>query len=142
MLGTWLFARETVRQLGGRVCGKRRRRAGPGSELKKVRRALAVPGLGDLGLGGLGTGSGEVVLGEEGSTPENRDGRGLSDGGWQAPERRVVLERKNGRKSWTHKSLLMAEPVEAGVLKILNIDGGHLVHRRVPLLPQAEKRER
>jgi len=33
----------------------------------------------------------------------------------------------------------MAEPVEAGVLKILNIDGGHLVHRRVPLLPQAWK---
>jgi len=38
-----------------------------------------------------------------------------------------------------HKSLLMAEPVEAGVLEILNVDGGHLVHRRVPLLPQAWK---
>ena len=86
MLDKWLFARETVRQLGGRVCGKRRRRAGLGSELKKDQRALAV--LGDLGLGGLGTGSGGVVLGEEGSTPENRDGRGLSDGGWQAPGRR------------------------------------------------------
>ena len=83
MSDTWIFARETVRQLGGRVCGKRRRRAGLGSELKKDQRALAV--LGDLGLGGLGTGSGEVVLDEEGSTTENRDGRGLSDGGLQAP---------------------------------------------------------
>ena len=88
MLDTWLFARETVRQLGGRVCGTRRRRAGLGSELKKDRHALAV--LGDLGLGGLGTGSGGVVLGEEGLTPENRDGRGLSDGGWRAPGRRDV----------------------------------------------------
>ena len=88
MSDTWLFARETVRQLGGRVCGKRRRQAGLGSELKKDQRALAV--LGDLGLGGLGTGSGEVVLGEEGLTPENRDGRGLSDGGLQAPGRRDV----------------------------------------------------
>ena len=83
MSDTWLFARETVRQLGGRVCGRRRKRAGLGSELKKDQRALAV--LGDLGLGGLGTGSGEVVLGEGGLTPENRDGRGLSDGGWRAP---------------------------------------------------------
>lgn len=33
----------------------------------------------------------------------------------------------------------MAEPVEAGVLKVLNIDGGHLVHCGVPLLPQAWK---
>ena len=88
MLDTRLFARETVRQLGGRVCGTRRRRAGLGSELKKDQRALA--GLGDLGLGGLGTGSGEVVLGEEGSTPENRDGRGLSVAGLQAPGRRDV----------------------------------------------------
>ena len=88
MLDTWLFARETVRQLGGRVCGRRRRQAGLGSELKKDQRALAV--LGDLGLGGLGTGSGEVVLGEEGSTPENRDGRGLSAAGLQAPGRRDV----------------------------------------------------
>ena len=88
MLDTWLFARETVRQLGGRVCGRRRRRAGLGSELKKDRHALAV--LGDLGLGGLGTGSGEVVLGEAGLTPENRDGRGLSAAGLQAPERRDV----------------------------------------------------
>ena len=46
------------------------------------------------------------------------------------------------KKSETHKSLLMAEPVEAGVLKVLNIDGGHLVHRGVSLLPQAEKRKR
>ena len=75
MSDKWLFARETVRQLGGRVCGRRRKRAGLGSELKKDQRALAV--LGDLGLGGLGTGSGGVALGEEGSTPENRDGRGL-----------------------------------------------------------------
>ena len=93
MLDTWLFARETVRQLGGRVCGRRRKRAGLGSELKKDQRALAVLGdlgLGGLGLGGLGTGSGEVVLGEEGLTPENRDGRGLSDGGLQAPGRRDV----------------------------------------------------
>ena len=88
MLDTWLFARETVRQWGGRVCGKRRRRAGLGSELKKDQRALAV--LGGLGLGGLGTGSGEVVLGEEGLTPENRDGRGLSAAGLQAPGRRDV----------------------------------------------------
>ena len=88
MSDTWLFARETVRQLGGRVCGRRRRRAGLGSELKKDQRALAV--LGDLGLGGLGTGSGGVVLGEEGSTPENRDGRGLSVAGLQAPGRRDV----------------------------------------------------
>ena len=86
MLDTWLFARETVRQLGGRVCGRRRRRAGLGSELKKDQRALAV--LGDLGLGGLGTGSGEVVLGEAGLTPENRDGRGLSVAGLQVPGRR------------------------------------------------------
>ena len=83
MLDTRLFARETVRQLGGRVCGTRRKRAGLGSELKKDQRALAV-------LGDLGTGSGEVVLGEAGSTPENHDGRGLSDGGLQAPERRDV----------------------------------------------------
>ena len=88
MSGTRLFARETVRQLGGRVCGRRRRRAGLGSELKKDQRALAV--LGDLGLGGLGTGSGEVVLGEAGSTPENRDGQGLSVAGLQAPGRRDV----------------------------------------------------
>ena len=88
MSDTWLFARETVRQLGGRVCGRRRRRAGLGSELKKDQRALAV--LGDLGLGGLGTGSGEVVLGEEGLTPENRDGRGLSVAELQAPGRRDV----------------------------------------------------
>ena len=86
MLDKWLFVRETVRQLGGRVCGRRRKRAGLGSELKKDQRALAV--LGDLGLGGLGTGSGEVVLGEEGLTPENRDGRGLSVAGLQAPGRR------------------------------------------------------
>ena len=83
MSDTWLFARETVRQLGGRVCGKRRKRAGLGSELKKDRHALAVPG-------DLGTGSGEVVLGEEGLTPENRDGRGLSAAGLQAPGRRDV----------------------------------------------------
>ena len=88
MSDTWLFARETVRQLGGRVCGRRRKRAGLGSELKKDQHALAV--LGDLGLGGLGTGSGEVVLGEAGLTPENRDGRGLSVAGWQAPGRRDV----------------------------------------------------
>ena len=93
MSDTWLFARETVRQLGGRVCGKRRKRAGLGSELKKDQRALAVLvdlGLGGLGLGGLGTGSGEVVLGEAGLTPENRDGRGLSVAGLQAPGRRDV----------------------------------------------------
>ena len=77
-----------VRQWGGQVCGKRRRQAGLGSELKKDQRALAV--LGGIGLGGLGTGSGEVVLGEEGSTPENRDDQGLSDAGLQAPGRRDV----------------------------------------------------
>ena len=88
MLDKWPFARETVRQLGGRVCGRRRKQVGLGSELKKDQHALAV--LGDLGLGGLGTGSGGVVLGEEGLTPENRDGRGLSAAGWQAPGRRNV----------------------------------------------------
>ena len=34
----------------------------------------------------------------------------------------------------------MAQPVEAGVLKVFDVDGGHLVHRRVALLPQAEEK--
>ena len=33
----------------------------------------------------------------------------------------------------------MAEPVEAGVLEVFNIDRSHLVDRRVALLPQAEQ---
>jgi len=36
-----------------------------------------------------------------------------------------------------HKALLMAKPVEAGVLEVFNVDRCHLVNRRVPLLPQA-----
>ena len=31
----------------------------------------------------------------------------------------------------------MSQPVEAGVLKVFDVDGGYLVHRRVALLPQA-----
>ena len=34
----------------------------------------------------------------------------------------------------------MAQPVEAGVLKVFDVDGGHLVYRRVALLPQAEEK--
>ena len=39
----------------------------------------------------------------------------------------------------THKALLMAKPVEAGVFKVFNVDRCHLVNRCVPLLPQAER---
>ena len=42
----------------------------------------------------------------------------------------------------THEALLMAKPVEAGVLEVLDVDGRHLVNRCVPLLPQAEEEMR
>ena len=54
-------------------------------------------------------------------------------------ERMLIKVNDQGGKVWPYQALLMAKPVEAGVLEVFDIDRRHLVHCRVPLLPQAEQ---
>ena len=128
-----LFGRETVRQWDGLGCERRRRQA-LGSGL--VDRAPAAPG--------AGTGSGEVDSppGEEGWTLETLGGQGLLVYGWPAPGKTPSINNISGyqgRKVETHEALLMAKPVESGVLEVFDVDRRYLVNRRVPLLPQARE---